>query len=109
MHQLDDVLIPWNRGLLTVLPAGTAPSDLGQLLGSKNTEALWAQLRARFDMVVIDGDRMRMFSAQECRAAMGFPADYKLPTQHRLAVHMLGNAVCPPAARDVILALKEAA
>ena len=57
----------------------------------------------------VDGDRMRMFSAQECRAAMGFPADYKLPAQHRLAVHMLGNAVCPPAAHDVILALKEAA
>jgi DNA (cytosine-5)-methyltransferase 1 len=58
---------------------------------------------------IVDGDRMRMFSAQECRAAMGFPADYKLPAQHRLAVHMLSNAVCPPAARDVILALKEAA
>lgn len=58
---------------------------------------------------IIDGDRMRMFSAQECRAAMGFPEDYKLPSQHRLAVHMLGNAVCPPVARDIILALKEAA
>lgn len=58
---------------------------------------------------IIDGDRMRMFSAQECRAAMGFPASYVLPAQHRLAVHMLGNAVCPPAARDVILALREAA
>ncbi|MFC6520085.1 DNA cytosine methyltransferase [Undibacterium arcticum] len=58
---------------------------------------------------IIDGDRMRMFSAQECRAAMGFPTDYQLPAQHRLAVHMLGNAVCPPVARDVINALKEAA
>lgn len=58
---------------------------------------------------IVDGDRMRMFSAQECRAAMGFPADYQLPEQHRLAVHMLGNAVCPPVARDVILALKAAA
>lgn len=58
---------------------------------------------------IIDGDRMRMFSAQECRAAMGFPAGYKLPDQHRLAVHMLGNAVCPPAARDVINALRAAA
>ncbi|MFC3107439.1 DNA cytosine methyltransferase [Undibacterium arcticum] len=58
---------------------------------------------------IIDGDRMRMFSAQECRAAMGFPVGYQLPKQHRLAVHMLGNAVCPPVARDVINALKEAA
>lgn len=58
---------------------------------------------------IVDGDRMRMFSAQECRAAMGFPADYVLPAQHRLAVHMLGNAVSPPAARDVITAMLEAA
>lgn len=58
---------------------------------------------------IVDGDRMRMLSAQECRAAMGFPVGYQLPAQHRLAVHMLGNAVCPPVARDVINALKEAA
>jgi DNA (cytosine-5)-methyltransferase 1 len=58
---------------------------------------------------IVDGNRMHMFSAQECRTAIGFPAGYKLPTQHRLAVYMLGNAVCPPAARDVILALGEAA
>jgi DNA (cytosine-5)-methyltransferase 1 len=58
---------------------------------------------------IIDGDRMRMFSAQECRAAMGFPVDYILPAAHRDAVHMLGNAVAPPAARDVITAMLEAA
>lgn len=58
---------------------------------------------------IIDGDRMRMFSAQECRAAMGFPADYKLPAQHRLAVHMLGNAVVPKVACDVIQAIARAA
>lgn len=58
---------------------------------------------------IIDGDRMRMFSAQECRAAMGFPADYILPARHADAIHMLGNAVAPPAARDVMLAMLEAA
>jgi DNA (cytosine-5)-methyltransferase 1 len=58
---------------------------------------------------IVGGDRMCMFSAQECRAAMGFPTDDKLPAQHQLAVHMLRNAVCPPAARDVILAFREGA
>jgi DNA (cytosine-5)-methyltransferase 1 len=58
---------------------------------------------------IIDGHRMRMFSKDECRAAMGFPDGYILPSSHADAVHMLGNAVCPPAARDVILAIKEAA
>ena len=27
--------------------------------------------------------KMRMLTASECRDAMGFPADYKLPAQHR--------------------------
>lgn len=58
---------------------------------------------------IIDGDRMRMFSKEECRAAMGFPADYIIPTNHTAAVHMLGNAVAPPAARDVMTAMLEAA
>ena len=54
-------------------------------------------------------DSMRMLTAQECRAAMGFPADYKLPQQHRDAVHLLGNAVCPPVAARIITAMQEAA
>jgi DNA (cytosine-5)-methyltransferase 1 len=58
---------------------------------------------------LVDGPRMRMLAVSEYRAAMGFPADYQLPANHRLAVHMLGNAVCPPVARDIILAIKAAA
>lgn len=57
---------------------------------------------------VVDGERTRMLTAQECRAAMGFPDSYILPAKHTDAVHMLGNAVCPPAARDVITALLSA-
>ncbi|MBF5006980.1 DNA cytosine methyltransferase [Diaphorobacter caeni] len=68
-------------------------------IGTITTRDRWA---------VVDGERMRMLSAQECRAAMGFPAEYVLPTQHREAVHLLGNAVCPPVARDVINALRAA-
>lgn len=48
--------------------------------------------------------KMRMLTASECRDAMGFPADYKLPAQHREAVHLLGNAVCPPVARAIVAA-----
>ena len=74
--------------------------DVRRPVGTITTRDRWA---------VIDGDRMRMLSAQECRAAMGFPDDYKLPDQHRTAVHLLGNAVCPPVARDVINAIRDAA
>ncbi|MFP3187058.1 MAG: DNA cytosine methyltransferase [Paraburkholderia sp.] len=80
--------------------SGTTGRSLARPLGTITTLDRWA---------VVDGDRMRMLSANECRAAMGFPSDYKLPAQHRTAVHLLGNAVCPPVARDIIQAIQEAA
>lgn len=69
-------------------------------IGTITTRDRWA---------VVDGDRMRMLSAQECRRAMGFPECYILPQQHRLAVHLLGNAVCPPVVTDIINTLRSAA
>lgn len=72
--------------------------SLRRPIGTITTRDRWA---------IVDGDRMRMLQVQECRAAMGFPAGYQLPKQHRSAVHLLGNAVCPPVARDYISALIE--
>ena len=51
---LDDVLVPWRSGLVTVLPAGSLPPDPAALLGSESMAALVAQLRERFDMVIYD-------------------------------------------------------
>ena len=51
---LDDVLVEWNRGQLTVLPAGTAPPDPGKLLGSRAMEDVLVELRKRFDYIIID-------------------------------------------------------
>jgi DNA (cytosine-5)-methyltransferase 1 len=78
--------------------SGLTGRSIKRPVGTITTRDRWA---------VVCGDRMRMFSASECRAAMGFPASYILPRQHRLAIHMLGNSVAPPAARDVIQAVKE--
>lgn len=69
-------------------------------VGTITTRDRWA---------IVDGDRMRMLSAQEARAAMGFPADYQLPARHKDAMTMLGNAVVPPVARDVITAIRSQA
>ena len=69
-------------------------------VGTITTRDRWA---------VVDGDRMRMLSVAECRAAMGFPADYQLPVRQKDAMHMLGNAVVPAVARDVIRAIRAAA
>lgn len=80
--------------------SGLTGRSLDRPLGTVTTRARWA---------VVDGDRMRMLSVDENRAAMGFPADYRLPQQPAQALHLLGNAVCPPVAADLIEALKEAA
>lgn len=58
---------------------------------------------------LIDGARMRMLSIKEVTAFMGFPKEYILPPNHKTALHMLGNAVCPPMAKHLIKAIKEAA
>jgi DNA (cytosine-5)-methyltransferase 1 len=80
--------------------SGLTGRCLSRPLGTVTTVDRWA---------VVNGSRMRMLTAAENRDAMGFPATYKLPAQHRQAVHMLGNAVCPPVARDVIAGIMEAA
>lgn len=79
--------------------SGLTGRSIQRPIGTITTRDRWA---------VVDGDRMRMLTADECRAAMGFPEDYVIPGEHKLAVHMLGNAVCPPVARDIIEALKAA-
>lgn len=69
-------------------------------IGTITTKDRWA---------VIDGDRMRMLSVEECRAAMGFPASYQLPTSSTLGKHMLGNAVCPPMIAQILREVVSAA
>lgn len=78
----------------------TGGRSLDRPVGTITTRDRWA---------VIDGDRMRMLSVAECKAAMGFPTNYLLPERAKDAMHMLGNAVCPPVARDVIDAIRRAA
>ena len=74
--------------------------SLDRPIGTITTRDRWA---------VIDGDRMRMVSVTEARDAMGFPPSYRLPTSQRLAMHMLGNAVCPVPAADVINEIRRVA
>lgn len=73
---------------------------LSRPVGTITTRDRWA---------IVDGDRMRMLSVVESRRAMGFPDSYQLPTRQKDAMHMLGNAVCPPVARDVIESVRAAA
>jgi len=81
--------------------SGLTGRSLDRPLGTVTTRDRWA---------VVDGDRMRMLAPDEYRDTMGFPRDYVLPVSSRkTAIHLLGNAVCPPVARDLVSALMAAA
>ena len=76
--------------------SGLTGRSLDRPIGTITTKDRWA---------VIDGDRMRMLRPPEVRTAMGFRDDYQLPDSHQDAMMMLGNAVCPPVAADILRAI----
>lgn len=84
-------------------------SYYGNERGGRSLHRPIGTITTRDRHAIINGDRMRMLSVRENRIAMGFPDDYILPSQHRLAVHLLGNAVAPPVARDFIQAVRSRA
>lgn len=53
-------------------------------------------------IALVDGDRMRMLTLEEYRLAMGFGAGYHLARRKKDAIKLLGNAVCPPVARELV-------
>lgn len=67
--------------------------SLSRPLGTVTTRERWA---------LVQGNRLRMLTVAEYRRAMGFPDGYQLPQDKRTAVHLLGNAVCPPVAEAII-------
>ena len=77
-------------------------SYYGSTRGGRSVKRPIGTITTRDRWALVDGDRMRMLTADECRAAMGFRAGYLLPRSHKEAVHVMGNAVCPPAAKYVI-------
>jgi DNA (cytosine-5)-methyltransferase 1 len=79
--------------------SGETGRSLARPIGTLTTRARWA---------VVDGDRMRMVSRAESIAFMGFSGDYRLPANKATAEHLLGNAVCPPVAADLINELRKA-
>ncbi|MBK1686229.1 DNA cytosine methyltransferase [Rubrivivax gelatinosus] len=80
--------------------SGETGRSLGRPIGTLTTRARWA---------VVDGERMRMVLATEGRELMGLPAGYLLPANEATAWHLIGQAVCPPQAAQLIDAIRRAA
>jgi len=73
--------------------SGETGRSLDRPIGTISTVDGWS---------VINGGYMRMLTKEEYRAGMGFRDSYQLPQVKRPAVHMLGNAVCPPLVKRIV-------
>lgn len=80
--------------------SGLTGRSLDRRIGTITTLDRWA---------VVDGDMMRMISADEAMAAQSFPKDTLRPDNHKLTMHMTSNAVPPLAGQRIIEALEAAA
>ena len=87
----DRFVMPYYSG-----GSGLTGRSLDRPLGTVTTRGRWG---------LVDGSRMRMLQPSELCGAMGFPTDYKLPTSKVKAIHMLGNAVCPPVVEQIVRAV----
>lgn len=80
--------------------SGLTGRSLQRPIGTITTRDRWA---------VVDGSCMRMLTADETLRAMSFSANTRRPRNHRLTVHLAGNAVPPVAGAEIINALRNAA
>lgn len=51
---IDEVLQPWGKGGLTVLPSGSIPPNPSELLNSQQMNELLEGLKTSFDVIIID-------------------------------------------------------
>jgi DNA (cytosine-5)-methyltransferase 1 len=80
---------------------GHAGVGLGEPLRTVTAQDHW---------VAVDGNRYRPLMIRETARVMGFPDNYLWPeSTRREAIRGLGNAVCPPVAKDIVTAIMEAA
>lgn len=77
--------------------SGLTGRSLDRPIGTLTTKARWG---------VVRGAEMRMLTVAETLAFMGFPSDYILPDSNVLAIHLLGNAVCPAVGEAILRQLK---
>jgi capsular exopolysaccharide synthesis family protein len=52
--KLEDVIQPWGKGKLSVLPAGQVPPNPSELLGSEKMRKLILDAEKKYDLVLID-------------------------------------------------------
>ncbi|MHB8796166.1 MAG: tyrosine-protein kinase domain-containing protein [Candidatus Nanopelagicales bacterium] len=51
---LESAILPWNRGMVAVLPSGRTPPNPSELLGSRQMKDVLSKLRSSYDIVIVD-------------------------------------------------------
>jgi DNA (cytosine-5)-methyltransferase 1 len=94
------------RGMfITHHVTGHPGRSLDRPIGTITTKLQWALVKSSRS-----GDLVRMLTVAEHRRAMGFPETYWLPENRTCdSVKLLGNAVCPPVAREIVKQIMERA
>jgi DNA (cytosine-5)-methyltransferase 1 len=77
----------------------------GASQGGRSINRPIGTITTRDRYALVEGEKLRMLTIDESKAAMGFPSQFELPDNRRTALHLLGNAVPPPLARDIITAV----
>lgn len=95
----DKFLIPYYRS-----GSGLTGRSIDRPIGTLTTKARWALVDCRGAE-----PRMRMLAPREAARAQGFPDEYELPQRVADANFGVGNSVCPPVMRDILLAIQRAA
>jgi DNA (cytosine-5)-methyltransferase 1 len=99
-----------HHGLVTTYYGNGSTSTTNEALSTCTTVERHALLmrnnsskgKARKPTVDVNDVLFRMLEPSEIKRAMDFPADYRILGNRREQVRMSGNAVTPPAARDLV-------
>jgi DNA (cytosine-5)-methyltransferase 1 len=98
-------LVRWDHLLVPYYSTRATARTVAEPIGTVTTVDTHALLGPD---IAVDDCTFRMLEPHEIQAAMAFAGDYVVLGNKRERVRQLGNAVTPPAARDLIAALVEA-
>jgi DNA (cytosine-5)-methyltransferase 1 len=91
-----------HHGLVTTYYGNGSTTPTTEALSTCTTVERHALLTKDIPAVDISDVLFRMLEPSEIKRAMDFPVDYTILGNRREQVRMSGNAVTPPAARDLI-------
>lgn len=81
----------------------------GGVRGGRSVDKPLGTLTTRAQLLFVDGNTARFPTVTEVKRAMSFREDYALPASRKLALHMLGNAVPPKVAEEIVRQIQEVA